>query len=100
MMGALKDFERGMKSYNMGVNYSNSLFLTSINVAYSKESKAQLMLSFASGIVFSGLKPQITPFNASTTGSVEVDAFLDENQNGIKDFDEKAVAGGGCNYHR
>ena len=79
----------------IGVNFNRRYFTTSVSFGYSKMLGMQVKLGIASGVVFSGITPKITPANTANSGTVEVQAFLDENQNGIFDFDEEPLPGVG-----
>jgi hypothetical protein len=46
-------------------------------------------LNFNRGLAFNGIKPSIASSGAATGGMIEVGAFMDSNNNGEWDFDEK-----------
>lgn len=92
-LGFLRDLNNNSDNINVGINYNNNYFVTSASVGYGENSGTQLTFNIASGVVFSGVKPKVVPYNASTSGTIEVEAFLDDDSDGIKDFDEKTLSG-------
>lgn len=76
-------------TYMIGLNINSKYLTTSVQFGSQNSSTINLNLNFNRGLAFNGIKPSITSSGAATGGMIEVGAFMDSNNNGEWDFDEK-----------
>ena len=76
-------------TYMVGLNINSKYLTTSLQFGTQNSSAINLNLNFNRGLAFNGIKPSIASSGAATGGMLEVSAFMDANNNGEWDFDEK-----------
>jgi|GEM_PF-4531535 len=83
------NFIKNTGTYMIGLNVNSKYLTTSLQFGTQNSSAMNVNLNFNRGLAFNGIKPSIASSGAATGGMIEVSAFMDANNNGEWDFDEK-----------
>ena len=83
------DLIQNIGTYMIGLNVNSKYLTTSVQFGTQNSSAINVNLNFNKGLAFNGIKPSIISSGAATAGMIEVSAFMDSNNNGEWDFDEK-----------
>jgi hypothetical protein len=82
-------------SYMIGFNINSKYLTTTIQLGNDSSVSTNINLSFNRGITFDGIKPKINTSTVASGGIIEINAFIDSNNNGKWDFDELPAQGVG-----
>ncbi len=81
-------FVNKIGTYMIGFNINSKYLTTSLQFGTQASMAMNLNWNFNRSIVFNAMKPSIMPTGAASGGIIELNAFIDTNNNNKWDFDE------------